>query len=170
MLQSHCGDNQWEALFSWLHTYYAHLTCKVWYLNPLSAVDHFWPLLTIYIYIISCDYLNKSSMKTNVATDEGNSRNEMWQLEHLNGFQWSWVQISLGPTFYSYFKESFSDEYHIYQLIPPHSCDYLNKSSMKTNVATDEGNSRNEMWHWANDEIGVAVQSWLWVRVELMAW
>ena len=26
---------------------------------------------------ISCDYLNKNSMKTNVATDEGNSRNEM---------------------------------------------------------------------------------------------
>ena len=33
-----------------------------------------------------------------------------------------------------------------------------------------KGNSRNEMWHWINDEIGVAVQSWLWVRVELMAW
>ena len=26
-----------------------------------------------------------------------------------------------------------------------HSCDYLNKNSMKINVATDEGNSRNEM-------------------------
>ena len=24
--------------------------------------------------------------------------------------------------------------------------------------------------HWTNDEIGVAVQSWLWGRVELMAW
>ena len=47
--------------------------------------------------------------------------------------------------FHSYFKESFSDEYHMYQLIPLHSCDYLNKNSMKTNVATDEGNSRNEM-------------------------
>ena len=41
--------------------------------------------------------------------------------------------------------ESFSDEYHMYQLIPLQSCDYLNKNSMKTNVATDEGNSRNEM-------------------------
>ena len=54
--------------------------------------------------------------------------------------------------------------------IPLHSRDYLNKNSMKTNVVTDEDNSRNEMWHWTNDEIGVAVQSWLWVRVELMAW
>ena len=26
---------------------------------------------------------------------------------------WSWVQIQLKPTFYSYLKESFSDEYHI---------------------------------------------------------
>ena len=48
--------------------------------------------------------------------------------------------------------------------------DYLNKISIKTNVATDEGNSRNEMRHWTNDEIGVAVQSWPWVRVELVAW
>ena len=38
------------------------------------------------------------------------------------------------------------------------------------NGATDEGNSRNETWHWTNDKIGVAVQSWLWVRVEFMAW
>ena len=26
------------------------------------------------------------------------------RLEHLNGIQWSWVQIPLRPTFYSYFK------------------------------------------------------------------
>ena len=58
----------------------------------------------------------------------------------------------------------------MYQLIPLPSCNYLNKILIKTNVVTDEGNSRNEMWHWTNDEIGVAVQSWLWVRVELMAW
>ena len=36
-------------------------------------------------------------------------------------------------------------------------------------MATDEANSRNEMGHWTNDEIGVAVQGWLWMRVELMA-
>ena len=58
----------------------------------------------------------------------------------------------------------------MYQLIPLHSCDYLNKIPIKENVATDEGNSRNEMWRWTNDDIGVAVQSWLWVRVKLMAW
>ena len=46
-------------------------------------------------------------------------------------------------------------------------------------MATDESNSRNKMWNkrWnkqttdeTDDEIGVAVQSWLWVQVELMAW
>ena len=52
------------------------------------------------------------------------------------------VLIPLRPTFYSSFKESFGDEYHMYQLIPLHSCDYLNKILIKTNVATDEGNSR----------------------------
>ena len=54
--------------------------------------------------------------------------------------------------------------------IPLHSFDYLQKISIKINVVRDEGNSRNETWHRANDEIGVAVQSWLWVKVELMAW
>ena len=67
------------------------------------------------------------------------------QLYERNGIQWSWVQIPLRPFFYSYFKASFGSEYHIYQLILLHSCDYLNKNSMKTNVATDEGNSQNEM-------------------------
>ena len=39
-------------------------------------------------------------------------------------------------------------EYHIYQFIPPQSCDYLKKISIKMkNVATDEGNSRNEIGH-----------------------
>ena len=78
-------------------------------------------------------------------TNECNSRNETWrwtddnigvavqswlnaswadglivkvsQLKRLNGIQWSWVQIPLRPTFYSYFKESFSGEYHIFYFI-----------------------------------------------------
>ena len=58
----------------------------------------------------------------------------------------------------------------MYQIIPLHSRDYLKKISVKINVATHEGNSRNEIGHWADDEIGVAVQSWLSVWVELMAW
>ena len=57
----------------------------------------------------------------------------------------------------------------MYKLIPLHSCDYLNKISIKKNMATNEDNSQNEMWDWTNDEIGVAVQSWLGVRVELIA-
>ena len=58
----------------------------------------------------------------------------------------------------------------MYQLIPLHSYDYLNKISIKTNLGNDEGNNPNEIWPWKNDEIGIAVQSWIWVRVELMAW
>ena len=37
-------------------------------------------------------------------------------------------------------------------------------------IATNEGNSRKEMWHYANNEIGVAAQSWLRVQVELILW
>ena len=33
----------------------------------------------------------------------------------------------------------------MYQLIPLHSCDYLKKISIQINVATEEGNIRNEM-------------------------
>ena len=58
----------------------------------------------------------------------------------------------------------------MYQFIPLHSCNYLKKMSIETNVALDEGNSRNQIGHWTNDEIGAAVQSRLWVQVELMAW
>ena len=74
--------------------------------------------LYIYIYIHIHTYIFRRS-------------DRMSRLERLNGIQWSWVQIPLRPTFYSYFKESFSGEYHVYQLIPLHSCDYLNKISIK---------------------------------------
>ena len=49
----------------------------------------------------------------------------------------------------------------MYQFIPLHSCDYFKKISVKINVVTNEGNSRNEIGHRTNDEIGVSVQSWL---------
>ena len=42
-------------------------------------------------------------------------------------------------------KEPFSGGYHMYQLIPLHSSDYLKKLSSQINVATDEDNGRNEM-------------------------
>ena len=35
--------------------------------------------------------------------------------------------------------------------------------SLEANVATDKGNGRNDMNTEQKDEIGVAVQSWLWV-------
>ena len=58
----------------------------------------------------------------------------------------------------------------MFHIIPLHPRDYLKKTLIKLNMATDEGNSRNEIEDWTNDKNGVAVQSWLWVRVELMAW
>ena len=44
----------------------------------------------------------------------------------------------------------------MYRFIPLHSCDYIMKISIKINVATDEGNSRNEIGHWTNSETGTA--------------
>ena len=59
-------------------------------------------------------------------------------LERLNGSQWSWIQIPLSRTFYSYFEESVSGEYHMYQLILLHWWDYLEKTLIKTNLGTEE--------------------------------
>ena len=69
-------------------------------------------------------------------------------LEQLNWIQWLWVQIPLRPTLYSHFKELFSSEYHMNQVILPHPCYYLHNVLINKTVATDEGNSRNEMWDW----------------------
>ena len=46
---------------------------------------------------------------------------------------------------------------------------YIYNTSIKTNLATDEGNSRNEICHWTNNETDIAVQSCFWLRVEFMA-
>ena len=35
-------------------------------------------------------------------------------------------------------------------------------------MTTDEGNSQNQIWHWTKDNIGVSVQSLLWLPVELI--
>ena len=66
-------------------------------------------------------------------------------LGRLNGTECSWVQVSLRPTVCSYIEESASGEYHMYQFILLHSCDYQQKTSIKLNVATDE--SKQPKWN-----------------------
>ena len=124
-----------------------------------------------FILLHSCDDLKNFSIKINVVADEDNSRNEssnwtagqigvavqcwlsvrvelmawiLTHLQHLNGIQWLLVQVPLKQTFYSFF----SGEYHMYQFIPLHSCDFFKKIWIKINVAADEDNSRNESWYW----------------------
>ena len=60
------------------------------------------------------------------------------RLQRLNGIQKSWVQIPLRPPFHSYLKESVSGEYHMYEHIPQYLCDYLQKTLIKINLATDK--------------------------------
>ena len=114
------------------------------------------------LYKHSCGCLKKTSIKINVATEKGNSQNEIWHLTNNEiGVQWFWVQIPLRPAFYSYFKGSFSGEYQMYLFIPLHSYDYLKKILIKIIMVTDKSTTWNEIWHWTNDKIGVAVQIWL---------
>ena len=74
------------------------------------------------------------------------------------------------PTFHSYFKEYFRGEYHMYhsssythliisRKFQPKQTWWLMKAIAEMKLDTE---------HY--DEIGVAVENWLWVRVELMAW
>ena len=44
------------------------------------------------------------------------------------------------------------------------------KLRLKWTWRLTKANSRNEMLHWTIDKIGVAIETWLWVRVELMVW
>ena len=83
----------------------------------------------------------------------------IWQLsrlERLNGIQWSSSQIPLRSIFHSYFKESVNSEYHMYQIIPLHSFDYVEKTSITLNVATDQGKepkwhvTLNKGWNWSS--------------------
>ena len=141
-----------------------------------------------------CDYLRKISIKKNVTTKEGNSRNKRWQWTNdetgvaVQSWLWVWldfmtshlfrtsernsVVLGSNPTckfFYTYFKEWFGGEYLMCQSILLRSCNYLQDVSFKINVATDEDNSCNQLWYWTKDEIAVAAQNWLWVRLGFMA-
>ena len=54
------------------------------------------------------------------------------RLRRLNGIQWLWVQISLRPTFFSYFRESFiGDIDDIYMYL------YLNLKPQKLEMCVD---------------------------------
>ena len=150
------------------------------------------------ILLHSCAYLQKTSIKINVATNEDKqpksnvTLNKRWNWNRCTKFALSvsWTHgliaqlvrasernsmvVGSNPT-QTNFLELLQQIFqwwtpYIYQFIPLHSCDYLNKIAIKINVATYEGNSQNEIWRWTNDEIGIAVTNWLWVLVELMAW
>ena len=56
------------------------------------------------------------------------------------------------------------------ELHPLQTYDYLWYILIVINVETDEGNGQNETKRWRKCEIGVAVDSWVRVQVELMAW
>ena len=84
-------------------------------------------------------------------------------LERLNGIQRSWVKIEIRPTFYSYFEESSSGELS-YTYVTTSKKFRLNWTFQLTK-AVDKVKSNPE----PKGEIRSALQSWIWVQVELMA-
>ena len=128
-----------------------------------------------------CDYLYKVLIKRYVPTDENNNWNETWDwakgqkwsssinlalnVSRTHGIipqlvrasesnMWSWVQIPIKPTFYTYFKESIIGEYYMYHVILTNPCDNLYKVSTEINLVTEEGNSQYEIWDWT--------KWWIW--------
>ena len=90
-------------------------------------------MLYIYIYIYICIY-----SCTKLTLSASWTRGLIAQSVRTSvRIQWSWVQIPLRLTFSSYFKWSFSGEYHMHQFILLHSFDYLRKLSIDIDVATD---------------------------------
>ena len=113
------------------------------------------------LYIHSCDYLKKTSIKINVVTDKGNTQNEIWHwINNEIGVavqNWLWVQVN------SWSNNSVS------RLKRLHGVQWL-LVQIPIIMVTDKSNSRNEIWHGANNKVEVAVQRWLWVWIELMVW
>ena len=69
--QSHCGNNQDATLFSWLHTYYAHLASvrfehSVCRGSLMTTYDHYRYVhicihviyISLFIYMYICKYIN----------------------------------------------------------------------------------------------------------------
>ena len=107
-----------------------HLFCSefYWFIHIIYVGDSLISLRkTLPIYIPLLWIHMQDSIKVNVATDQCNSQNEIWTLNNeikleyctklalsaswthgliaqgLNGIQWSWVQIPVSTSFYSYF-------------------------------------------------------------------
>ena len=96
-----------------------------------------------------------------------------WKLSPLNRLtkiQCWWAEFPLRPNFYGFFFKFFYGEYQMYQVIPLYSHFYPCKISIIINLATDEDNSRNEIWMLNKDETGVALKSWRRVQVKLATW
>ena len=81
----------------------------------------------IQMYMYTLGTLPSSSHYFNHGTVFGRYHNRTSEQR----IQWSWAQIPLRSTFYSYLKESFSGEYHMYYLIPLHSSDTSGKIWLK---------------------------------------
>ena len=151
--------------------------------NKQWIISMLYTLHDIYIYNTFCEI----SLKANVASDKSNGRNEMWQLDKeiywcswthglraqlvraSKQIQCSLVEIPFRSTFCSYIKNP-SVVSTMFQFIP-----LLTWLPVHDFAESNCGNWRRQWTKWnvntgQRDVIGVAVQSWLWVQVELMAW
>ena len=112
-----------------------------------------------------------------MATDEGNNWNETWHWPNnkirVALLSWlqvrvepiEWVQILLKLAFYSYFKQSFIDEYHVYQFIPLHSL--ITSRIFWLNKRGDRGRQQrkwklrlNKRWNWSSCKKLALTASW----------
>ena len=91
----------------------------------LSSCFHYICIMLLALCLLSCLCVMNQSQSVRVS--EQNS-----------------VVVGSNPT-QANFLWPLSGEYQIYRFIPLHSYDYLNKILIKTNMVTNDGNSRNEM-------------------------
>ena len=116
--------------------------CGFWYLSPFVIQGHCFPDISsgqpAFEFIWCVQHLFKFHVEGNIENFGGRTQNS--KKSSKGGDQpkrklWLYIYIYV-YVIYIYIP--------YVAFIPLHSCDYLKQTSIKTNVATDEGNGQSE--------------------------
>ena len=118
--------------------------CGFWYLSPFVIQDHCFPDISsgqpAFEFIWCVQHLFKFHVEGNIETFGGRTQNS--KKSSKGGDQpkrnYGYIYIYIYIYIYMYIYISYVS------FIPLHSCDYLKQNSIKTNMATDEGNGQSE--------------------------
>ena len=125
--------------------------CGFWYLSPFVIQDHCLPDISsgqpAFEFILCVQHLFKFHVEGNIENFGGrtqNSKKSSKGRDQPKRKLWLFIYIYIYIYTYIYIYIYMYIYIPYVSFIPLHSCDYLKQTSIKTNVATDEGNSQSE--------------------------